>query len=412
MCEYITREQKLERIVELEKILNEIQDIDVLLERILTEARSIVNADAGSIYVVEGNSLRIRYSQNDTLRKRLQPGQKMIFSSFSFPINEKSIAGYAADKGELVNIPNVYSIPKKMPFQFNNNSDLLSGYVTKSMLTLPLKTPMGRILGVLQIINAQDSQGNYIVFDKDAELFLENFASDATQALERAYLTRSMVIKMIQMAEFRDPKETGNHVERVSNFAVEIYDRWAYENNISEAVSHKTRDTLKMAAMLHDVGKVGISDLILKKPAKLTDDEYEIIKSHTYIGSLLFKNIDSEFDQMALDVCLRHHERYDGKGYPGKIDLSLLKDSTELLSLDGIAGLKGEEIPFPARIVALADVFDALSSKRAYKEPWNEEDVLAEIKAQSGKQFDPTIVDIFLKVLPAIREIQKQYPDN
>lgn len=407
-----SKEQKLQRIIECEKILNEIQDVDVLLDRVLTEARGIVHADAGSIYVCEGNNIHIKYSQNDTMQRKLAPGQKMPYSMFSFPVNEKSISGYCVLKKEVINIPEAYAPLENVPYKFNKQTDMLTGYRTKSILTIPLLTANGRTLGVLQIINAQDDAGELISFDEDAELYIKHFASSATQALERAYLTRAMVMRMIHMAEFRDPKETGAHVNRVSSYAIEIYDRWAFDHKVPNEEFHKFRDSLKIAAMLHDVGKVGVSDLILKKPGRFTPEEYCVIQAHTYIGASLFSEIESELDTMAQDVALRHHERWDGKGYPGKIDLNEVQGADKIISLEGIEGLKGTEIPLAARIVAIADVFDALSCKRVYKEAWSDENVLIEIQSQAGKQFDPEIVMAFFQVLPTIREIQAAWPDE
>src|SRR5574344_1321792 len=159
-----SREQKLQRIIETEKIINEIQDVDVLLERLLTEARGIVCADAGSIYVVEENNLKIKYAQNDTQQRALDPGEKMPYVSFSFPITEKSISGYCVISGETVNIKDAYTMPDNTPYAFNKSTDITTGYRTRSMLTLPLKMASGRTLGVLQIINAQDEEGNVIGF--------------------------------------------------------------------------------------------------------------------------------------------------------------------------------------------------------------------------------------------------------
>ncbi len=409
-----SREEKLQKIIETEKILNDIQDIDVLLEQLLTEARSIVNADAGSIYVWDEKTklLSIKYSQNDTQQKRLAPGQKLPYSFFSFPINEKSISGYCVLNKEILNIPDVYQIPEESIYKFNRQPDLLSGYQTKSMLTIPLITADGRILGVLQIINAQDEHGNFIAFDKDAELYIQHFAENATAALERTYLTRAMVLRMARMAEMRDPKETGTHVTRVSKYSVEIYDRWAFKHSISSKERSAYRDSLTIAAMLHDVGKVGISDLILKKPGRFDDTERNIIKAHTYICHFLFEGFVSGLDKMTLDVALHHHERWDGKGYPGKIDTTKITGPDVILDLYDAPGLAGDEIPLAARIVAVADVFDALSHRRCYKDAWNEEDVLNELKKQSGTQFDPEIIDVFFEVYPTIKEIQKSLPDE
>lgn len=409
MIDFNTREEKLQRIIESEKIINEIKDVDVLLERVLTEARGIVNADAGSIYVIEKDNLKIRYAQNDTQQRMLAPGEKLPFQSFSFPINEKSMCGYCVLTHELINEPDVYSISKDKKYSFNKSSDEVTGYRSKSIIAIPLITINGTILGVLQIINPQDKYGNIIPFDEDAILYLKHFATSATQALERTYLTREMVMRMVEMAGFRDPKETGSHVNRVASYSVEIYDRWAFKHNIPLDERNKYRDALRIAGMLHDVGKVGISDLVLKKPGKFTEEEFAIIKGHTYIGAVLFKNKQSSFDDMAMEVALHHHERWDGNGYPGKVDIEKIDiENTNTIKTES---LSGDEIPLSARIVTIADVFDALSSSRVYKKAWTEEEVYEELKNQSGKQFDPELIEIFFEVLPQIKAIQASWPN-
>ena len=399
-------------IDEAENRLNSIQDIDILLESILSESRTVVNADAGSIYVVEDDNLAIKYAQNDTIQKQIPPGQKMIFSYFSFPLNEKTIAGYAAVNGCIVNVPDVYKIPPESPYQFGRQSDALSGYRSCSNLSIPLKSGSGRVLGVLQVLNALDENGNVVAFNGDDEIYLSRFAASAAFALERTLLTRSMIFRMIKMAEFRDPKETGAHVNRVSSYAVEIYDRWAYNHGINQEEASKYRDLLKIASMLHDVGKIAVSDIILKKPGRLSDEEFKIIQSHTRIGGLLFSENTSPIDAMAKDVALFHHENWDGSGYPGRVDLETgepLPDA--VLSDNTLKPVAGEDIPLAGRIVAVADVFDALSCKRVYKEKWTEEQVLDEIRSMSGKKFDPEVVTAFFEILPQIRAIQERYPD-
>ena len=127
-------EDKLQVIIEIERQLNEIQDVDVLLERILTEARRIVNADAGSIYVVEGDKIKIKYGQNDTHLKELAPGEKLPYTCFSFPINEKQICGYVALTGEPLNIKDCYEIPEEKPYKFNKNTDLTT-IIVQSLCT-------------------------------------------------------------------------------------------------------------------------------------------------------------------------------------------------------------------------------------------------------------------------------------
>jgi HD-GYP domain-containing protein (c-di-GMP phosphodiesterase class II) len=221
-----------------------------------------------------------------------------------------------------------------------------------------------------------------------------------------------MVLRMARMAEMRDPKETGTHVTRVSRFSLEIYDRWAFNHNIPAKERTAFRDSLIIASMLHDVGKVGISDLILKKPGRFDDNERNIIKAHTYICHFLFAGFVSSLDKMTLEVALHHHERWDGKGYPGKIDSSKVTSPDVIFDLHDALGLNGEEIPLSARIVAVADVFDALSHRRCYKDAWSEEDVLNELKSQSGLQFDPEVIDAFFEVYPTIKEIQDSLPDE
>lgn len=396
-----TKEEKLQRIIESERILNEIQDVDILLEHLLTEARSIINADAGSIYVHEDGALTIKYAQNDTQNKL---GYKIPFSFFSFEINEKSIAGYCLVSGDILHVPDVYNIPADKPYKFNNQPDILTGYKTKSILAIPLISISKEPLGVLQIINPLDDNGSVIDFDADAELYLKHFATNAIQALERTKLIRAMIMRMIAMAGLRDPKETGPHVNRVSGYAVEIYDRWAFNHNIPIDEKNKFRDTLKIAAMLHDIGKVGVSDLILNLPRRLNPEEYAIIKTHTYIGAALFKSLESPIDLMSRDVAHHHHEWWDGRGYPGKIDFSKASMDNISSMIDGTP-LIGKDIPLAARIVALADVYDALVSKRVYKDAWDHPTVLEEIRAQSGKQFDPEVVLAFLEIIPIIQSI-------
>ena len=130
--------KRLKEIIRLDTELATVQDLDILLERILTEARQILNADAGTIYVKDGADLVFSYTQNETQRKRLPPGQKLIYSTFRVTINKKSISGYAAATGEYLNIPDVYKIQSTSPFQFNSSYDRVSKYKTTSMLTFPL----------------------------------------------------------------------------------------------------------------------------------------------------------------------------------------------------------------------------------------------------------------------------------
>lgn len=410
-CNDMKSKLTVEEIIKLSNELNTIQDLDILLEKLLYEARKSVNADAGSIYIKDKDQLVFSHVQNDTLTKRLSQGQKLIYSTFKIPINTSSIAGFVASTGSILNIPDVYAIPENVPYKFNSTYDDISKYKTTSMLTVPLQTVDGAIIGVLQLINAKDAKGSIIAFTKDDEPVVQLFANNASLVLQRARMTRAILLRMISMAELRDPKETGAHVNRVATYAIELYERWAKRHGIDEKQSENNRDILRMAAMLHDVGKVAISDLILKKPARFTDEEYEIMKSHTYLGARLFKDMQSQFDEIASLVALTHHENWDGTGYPGYIDLDTGKP-LEKDSKGNPRPRKGEEIPIYGRIVALADVYDALSSKRVYKEAWDENDVLNEIKSAAGTKFDPELVDIFFECHDFLKSIRLRYPDS
>ncbi|MDR0731662.1 MAG: HD domain-containing protein [Treponema sp.] len=406
-------------ILGLDSELNQIQDVDLLLERILLEARKVVRADAGSIYVMDrGRDLQggegklvIKYAQNDTSQKSLPAGQKMIYSVFSVPINEKSISGYCALTRKIINVPDMYDIPATAPYSFNSSYDQISGYKTISTLTIPLLTADSRLLGVIQVINSKDEAGNVIPFSQEDEFLITHFASNATTVLQRAYATRAMILRMIKMSELRDPKETGTHVNRVAGYAVEIYERWAYHHGVSDVEREKFRDTLRVAAMLHDVGKVAISDLILKKPGRFTPDEYRIMQHHTLYGAGLFDDPQSEIDSICREIALTHHENWDGTGYPGWID-PLTEKPIKTDAEGNVLGRAGEEIPLTGRIVALADVYDALCSKRVYKSSWPEDKVLTEIRALTGAKFDPELVEIFFEILPNIKQIRAMYPEE
>lgn len=409
----LNEKQKLMQIINLGLEVAQVKDIDLLLERILTEARHFVNADAGSIYIKEDHKLMFSYTQNETLRQKLPSGRKLIYSTFSIPINDKSIAGYVALTGKTLNIENVYKLPEGVSYSFDKRYDEVSKYRTQSILTFPLKTHRGDVIGVLQLINAQDKNKNIKPFNKEDEPLIMHFANNAAMAVERALMTRAIILRMIKMAELRDPKETGAHVNRVASYSVEIYEAWALKRGTSQKEIDKNKDVLRMAAMLHDVGKVAISDAILKKPAKLDMNEIEVMKQHTYLGARLFSDKYSDFDEAASQVALNHHERWDGNGYPGYIDPITVQPISDCRTEKGaVCGKKGEEIPLFGRIVAIADVYDALCSRRAYKEPWDESRILENLHEERGRQFDPEMIDAFFLSFDVIRSAAERYPDK
>lgn len=183
-------------------------------------------------------------------------------------------------------------------------------------------------------------------------------------------------------AEYRD-EETGNHIMRMSHAAALLAGEIGWSDDQCEILLN--------AAPMHDIGKIGIPDAILLKPGKLTPGEWESMKCHTQIGAELLDGDSSELIYMGREIALCHHEKWDGSGYPH--------------------GLAGEDIPLAARICALADVFDALTSKRPYKPAWSVEQARDHIASQAGKHFDPSLVPAFLAILPQIQDLRQRFED-
>lgn len=201
---------------------------------------------------------------------------------------------------------------------------------------------------------------------------LEEKINAATQEIRTLNIaleeTQSEIVERLgTLGEYRS-KETGAHVRRVGLYAKYLAQLKGLDDTIA--------DLLEDAAPLHDIGKVGIPDSILNKPGKLTDDEYAVMKNHTRIGESILANSDKPLIQLASEIAGGHHEKYDGMGYP--------------------RGLVGEDIPLSARIVAIADVFDALISQRVYKQSWSESETILYFKEQKGKHFDPVLTTLFL----------------
>jgi response regulator RpfG family c-di-GMP phosphodiesterase len=390
-------------IMRVIEALNHLKDVDTILDRILLEARRLTNCDAGSIFLVQADTLRFSYVHNDTLFGKCDVC-KHVYADFSVPINEKSLVGYAAMTGKALRIDDAYALPEGLPYTFNQSFDRETGYHTQSILTLPLKTVRNKTVGVMQLINAKNEEGRTVPFEGPNVQYAPLFANHASVAIERGIMTRELILRMIKMAEMRDPSETGGHVMRVGSYAAEIYHKLAVSRGVDELECKRIKDMLRLAAMLHDVGKVGIPDKILKKPGKLSEEEFATMRWHTVYGAALFAHATSDLDAMSAEIALNHHERWDGGGYPGSL-CDNLAEADELCRKPK----QGEDIPLFARITALADVFDALSSKRTYKPAFDEGRVFDIIREQRGRHFDPEVVDVFFAIIDVIRAIQHKY---
>ena len=223
---------------------------------------------------------------------------------------------------------------------------------------------------------------------------LDELVRERTQELA---LTQEVTIEaMATLAEWRDP-ETGGHIKRTQNYVRLLADEMAKNSKYAEALDPNTIELLYLSAPLHDVGKVSIPDSILLKPDRLTDDEFAEMKRHTIRGRDALAAAESKlggnsFLRLAREIAYGHHERWDGKGYP--------------------QGLAGEDIPLPARLMALADVYDALTSRRVYKPALPHSEVTKMIIEGWGGQFDPAVVDAFLRLQDDFQRVGQRFQDQ
>lgn len=215
----------------------------------------------------------------------------------------------------------------------------------------------------------------------DQARHLESLVAKRTEELDKAHI--EVIHRLGKAAEYKD-NETGMHVIRMSHFSkflaekLDLGEEWV--------------ELLHKAAPMHDIGKIGIPDAILLKPGKLNEQELAVMQKHAEYGAKIIGESDVPLLKMAQEIAIYHHEKWDGSGYP--------------------YGLKGEQIPLSARIVAIADVYDALTSERPYKKAWTEQQALDFLQQQSGIHFDPELVPLFSQCLEQVREVQQRFTDN
>jgi len=239
--------------------------------------------------------------------------------------------------------------------------------------------PFDRTELLMRVRNLLDAHlAHRLLHDQNA--VLEDLVHERTEAL---YQTRLQVVRRLgRAAEYRD-NETGLHIVRMSQVSALLAESLGWSETQCELMLH--------ASPMHDIGKIGIPDTILLKPGRFEPEEWDIMKRHTLIGGELLDGDDSELLQMARAIALTHHERWDGSGYP--------------------YALAGEDIPQSGRIVAVADVFDALISVRPYKKAWSVEEAVSFIGDGAGSQFDPEVVTHFMQRLPDVLAIRARYQE-
>ena len=385
--------EDFEKLIGVGIALSSIHDLQKLLDLILQEARRLTRADAGTLYLEKEGQLIFKVSQcRSLMERRGKDCMQQMYQSFSLPISRDSIAGYVALTKKVLNISNVRDIPREASYQYNASWDERAGYVTRSMMVVPMLNRQRNVAGVLQLINAMSdaTDGKVVPFPAKQERLVSSLASQAVVAIENAELTEDLkqahldtIFRLGVAAEYRD-KETANHIKRMSEYSTLIAEGLGW--------GEEEVNMLLRSSLMHDVGKLGIPDGILQKPGRLTPEERHFMEYHTIIGGNILKGSDAAILKQSRTVALTHHEKFDGTGYPRH--------------------MKGEEIPIEGRITILADVFDALSSKRVYKEAMEEKEVLRILHEGRGFHFDPKILDVFLANMDGMRAIQKRYADQ
>ncbi len=339
------------------------KDIDKLMQTIAEEARNAVQADRCTVFLYD--------KETDELWSKVALGlgsQELRFNA------SQGIAGTVFRTGEIVNIKDAYSDSR-----FNKEVDLKTGYVTKTILCMPIRNIEQEIIGVFQILNkfggyfTQEDEDILISIGSSAGISLENaklFARQKELLEEQRIVFDSFISTLAASIDARD-KITSGHSTRVRMYATLIAEAFDMDN--------KDLEIIQKAAALHDIGKIGIRDSVLQKEGKLTDEEYKHIQEHVEITHNILEKIHMSDDfKMITEIACSHHEKYDGTGY--------------------YRHLKGEDIPFGGRILAVADVFDAITSKRHYRDKMPIQKVISILIGDSGTHFDKNIVDKFLSV--------------
>jgi len=357
--------KRLHSLLEVTRSLAATIDLDTLLFRIMDVVRENLHADRCTVFLLD--------KEKNELWSKVAIGLK---KEIRFPAG-KGIAGHVATTGEVLNIPDVYADPR-----FNPDIDKKTGYRTRNMLTMPMRDNKNEVIGVFQVLNRAEGP-----FTLDDEELLSAISSIAASTLENALLyeeiRRSFVSFIETLSTTLDARDyiTSGHSRRVTLYAVQIARLMR--------LTPKEINLIRYAAMLHDIGKLGVPEIVLFKNKKLSDEEYEIIKQHASLSKSILSKIHFQKDLKEVPaVAASHHERVDGSGYPD--------------------GLKGDQIPLGGKILAVCDVFDALTSRRQYRDRMEIEKVVALLEKETGTSFEPFVVyefkNIPLNVLVEILE--------
>ncbi len=347
--------QRLKSLLEVTNSLASVLDLEKLLFRIMDVVREQSQADRCTVFLLDQDKNELWSKVAIGLRNEIR-----------FPA-DKGIAGYAATTGEILNIPDAYA-----DFRFNPEIDKKTGYHTRNILTMPMRNKKSEIIGVFQVLNKFSGS-----FTPEDEELLSAISSIAATAIENAQLyedQRKSFISFIEtLSTTLDARDyiTSGHSRRVTLYAVQVARMMR--------LTPKEVNLIRYAALLHDIGKLGVPEIVLFKNKKLTDEEYEVIKQHASLSKSILQKIHFQRDLRDIpSVAASHHERVDGAGYP--------------------QGLKGENIPLGGKILAVCDVFDALTSRRQYRDRMEIEKVVGVLDRETGKAFEPFVVYEFKNI--------------
>ncbi len=384
---------EFDKLLDICTRLNAPAPVEKILDELLHQTRKLLNAEAGTVFIASCEKLSFVCCQNDarpdlcvapSMSDHLRSGLKGI----TLPINDASLAGYAARNGQALNIDDAYGLPDDVPYRFDRSYDERTDYRTRAMLVIPLIDESERTLGVLQLINRVDNErGAFSERDRQIALALASMAAisihNAKLRDELRHAHLDTIMRLSAAAEMRDD-DTGQHIRRVSMYCETIARAMDFSHNFAQL--------MLFASPMHDIGKLAVPDAILKKPGKLTSQERLVIEDHTRVGAQILEGSSIELIQVAHRIAESHHERWDGGGYPNK--------------------LAGDDIPIEGRICAVADVFDALTSARVYKPAFSMDKAYAIIQEGAGEHFDPAVVEAFLRDRPEIEAIHEFLGDE
>jgi HD-GYP domain-containing protein (c-di-GMP phosphodiesterase class II) len=393
------------------------EPVERLMHRVLLKSRELTGAEAGTIFIVRGRGTSRRLeaadSQNDEIAVKS--------ASFVVPITTSSIAGYTAETGETVFVDDLYSLPPSVPYTFDRRFDKRHGYRSRSMLSFPLLNYDRKIVGVVQLINRRiEGTTEPSAFSAEQADLIVPVNHLLGGAIERADMLQRIKAQNVRLRQRN--KMLAEQRERIAALQDETEEAFRLSINLlaraaevhdANTAQHVVRvneyshfiartlgmpadfcDEIRYSAQLHDVGKMSVDGKVLRKNGPLTDDERTEMNQHPVFGYQILEASDRL--QLAASIALNHHERWDGTGYPH--------------------GRQGEQIPVEARIVALADIYDALRSARPYKAGLSHDDARTILLEGDDRldpegHLDPTLLALFAEHHEGMAEIWNELAD-